>query len=68
MDKADAIKWFGNGAALARALGVSTSAVSQWDEIPLDRQCQIEVLTGGRLEADRSRITPPSWSRQRASQ
>jgi transcriptional repressor of cell division inhibition gene dicB len=53
MTKSQAIEHFGSAAALARALGVSRSAVSHWpEEIPLGRQYQIEVATKGALRAD----------------
>lgn len=58
MKKSDAIKHFGTQTALARALGIGKASVGQWDEIPLDRQCQIEILTAGALKADRHRLFP----------
>ncbi|MBB1489077.1 Cro/CI family transcriptional regulator [Oceanospirillum sediminis] len=54
MNKKTAIDYFGSAAKLAKALGVSRSAVSQWDEcIPPLRAFQIEHITNGRLMADR---------------
>jgi biotin operon repressor len=42
---------------LAEALGISRSAVWQWRKgIPIDRQCQIEVITQGALVADREQL------------
>ncbi len=53
-----AVDYFGTKAAIADALGIKRSAVSQWGEtIPKGRAYQIEVLTGGMLKAD-SRSTP----------
>lgn len=52
MKKQDAISHFGTQAALSAALGVSESAISQWDEIPPIRQLQLEAATGGVLAAD----------------
>lgn len=53
MTKSQAIEHFGSAAELARAIGVSRSAISHWpEEIPRGRQYQIEVLTSGRLTAD----------------
>lgn len=50
MNKKVAIDYFGSAAKLAKALGVSRSAVSQWDDtIPLLRAYQIEKITNGRL-------------------
>lgn len=56
MTKDDAIKHFGSLAAVGRALGVGRAAVCAWDEIPIGRQCQLEVLTGGTLKADRDKL------------
>lgn len=56
MTTAEAINHFKTTVALARALGVTPSAISQWGERPpLGRQYQIEVRTGGALRADRSK-------------
>lgn len=54
-----AVDYFGTKAAIADALGIKRSAVSQWGEtIPKGRAYQIEVLTDGKLKAD-SRSAPP---------
>lgn len=48
------IEHFGTKAAVARALGVSMAAVSQWGEmVPVGRAYQIEVITGGKLKASK---------------
>ncbi len=48
------IKHFGGVGATARVLGISKQAVSKWpDPIPLGRQYQIEVLTEGKMRAER---------------
>jgi len=53
-----AVDYFGTKAAIADALGIKRSAVSQWGEtIPQGRAYQIEVLTGGKLKAS-ARSTP----------
>lgn len=53
-----AVDYFGTKAAIADALGIKRSAVSQWGEtIPKGRAYQIEVLTDGKLKADQ-RSTP----------
>lgn len=53
---AQTINYFGNAAALARALGISSQAVSRWNGVVNDlRAYQIEVLTGGRLRHDELR-------------
>lgn len=42
---------------MADALGIGRAAVYQWgDEPPIDRQCQIEVMTSGALIADREKV------------
>jgi len=49
----DAIKFFKGVANLARVVKVTRAAIYKWGERPpLDRQCQIEVMTGGALKAD----------------
>lgn len=54
-----AVDYFGTKAAIADALGIKRSAVSQWGEtIPKGRAYQIEVLTDGKLKVD-SRRAPP---------
>ena len=44
---------------LASALHITKSAVSQWKKngaIPFDRQCQIQVVTDGRVLANKERV------------
>jgi len=54
MKTSDAIQHFGSSAALARALGINRSAVHQWgDKPPVPRQYQIQVVTDGKLVAER---------------
>lgn len=56
MDKATAISFFGTQADMARALGVSRSAVWQWaDPIPEPRSSHV-IATIKRLQAERTRI------------
>lgn len=47
------IEWFGSKSAMAKALGVSRAAVSQWiaEGIPAARAIQIEALTEGKFKA-----------------
>ena len=45
-----------NMAKIARALGVTQQFVSTWkkkDAIPIERQCQLEVITDRALRANR---------------
>jgi DNA-binding transcriptional regulator YdaS (Cro superfamily) len=53
MTTEEAIKHFNNAATLARALGISKSAVSQWGLFPpRAQQLEIQELTGGLLRAE----------------
>ena len=48
------IEYFGNKASLARELGVSRTAVSQWcrqSKIPAAKCIEIEILTSGTFTA-----------------
>ncbi len=52
MTKQEAIKFYGSGAALARALGLTRQAVSLWPDIVPDLyQYKLQVLTRGKLKA-----------------
>lgn len=53
MKKSDAVKHFGQKIDLAKALGVSPAAVTQWPEdgIPMRRQYELERITDGQLKA-----------------
>ncbi|SDI28514.1 DNA-binding transcriptional regulator Cro [Vreelandella titanicae] len=54
MKTIDAIKHFGGKKIdLAKALGLSPSAITQWgDDVPLLRQYQLERITKGALKAE----------------
>lgn len=53
MKTKDAILYFGSKSQLAKNLGLTKSAVSQWpDDVPELRAYQIERLTEGALKAD----------------
>lgn len=48
-----AIDYFGNQAALAKALNITTSAITQWgEEVPARRALELEKLTAGALGAE----------------
>jgi DNA-binding transcriptional regulator YdaS (Cro superfamily) len=50
MKTKDAIAHFGTAAALARAVGISSPAVSQWGElVPLATAARLEKITNGAL-------------------
>jgi hypothetical protein len=56
MTKTEALKHFGNDIfKLADALGCRSQAVYKWpgDTVPAGRQWQLEVITKGKLKADR---------------
>ena len=54
MTKAEAIKHFGGSTKVAKALGITKQAVYKWpEELPEGRQFQIEILTQGKLKAER---------------
>ncbi|MFM1711879.1 Cro/CI family transcriptional regulator [Aeromonas salmonicida] len=55
MKKNDVLEYFGGVSKAANALGITRSAVSQWDEIiPESSAYKIESLTGGKLKAEPS--------------
>jgi len=48
-------RYYGSQVEIGRALGLSRATVNQWfrrNNIPLGRQYQIELATGGKLKAD----------------
>lgn len=49
------IAHYGSQAETARALGLKQPSIAEWKQatIPYDRQCQIQINTGGRLLARR---------------
>ena len=52
MTKQEVLDYFGGGAAVARALGISHPSVTNWtDPLPDLRQLEIERLTNGELRA-----------------
>jgi len=54
MKKQDAIEHFGDAVKLAKALGISKQAVYKWpDVVPEGRQYQLEIVTQGKLQAER---------------
>ena len=55
MTYAELIAHYGSQTDAARALGIKSSSVFEWKEkgVPLPRQAQYELLTEGKLKADR---------------
>jgi DNA-binding transcriptional regulator YdaS (Cro superfamily) len=53
MTYSDLVQHYGSQAAAARALGLAQPSIHEWQQttIPYDRQCQIQIATGGRLLA-----------------
>lgn len=43
---AEAVKGAGGVAALARKLGISQPAISQWDRVPVERVKAVSEITG----------------------
>ena len=52
---AQAIDLVGGNAALARFLGISREAVSQWDRCPAERVVAVSEATGGRIQPEQLR-------------
>lgn len=72
MFKADVLAHFEDSPiAVARAIGITRSAVNQWgDRVPLDKALRLESATGGTLRVDWSEygLPEPRHSRkQRAA-
>jgi transcriptional repressor of cell division inhibition gene dicB len=60
MNYTQLINHFQTQQKVAQALGINQSAVSLWHKagyIPIGRQYQIQVITGGALQADGSKIS-----------
>jgi len=56
MKTKDAAEFFGSKSKLAMALDIYPSAITQWgEEVPLIRQYQIQVLSKGKLKADKAK-------------
>lgn len=61
MKKQDAMKHFGGASKLASALNIAPAAVSQWGEnVPLGRAYQIELMTKGKLKAQKQEFKKAS--------
>ncbi len=56
MKKQEVLEYFGGIKQTAKALGVSIQAVYKWESVPLGRQYQIQVMTGGRLQAGQKAV------------
>ena len=60
MRKDEAVRHFGTAAALAEALGIAPSSVSEWGEfVPRGRAYELQVLTGGVLRVDPAAYEKP---------
>jgi len=60
MTTEQAVAHFGGVKKLADALGISRAAVYQWGaHPPLDRQCQIEIVSGAAIRAAIARPAAP---------
>jgi DNA-binding transcriptional regulator YdaS (Cro superfamily) len=56
-----AVKKVGSITNLAKLLGVTTQAISQWEVIPMQRVLEIEHITG----VDRERLRPDLFRRRK---
>ncbi len=54
MYKKDVIDHFGTQRAVAKALGISDAAVSQWKEVIPENLYRLEVVTAGALKYQES--------------
>ena len=52
MTKDEAVKWAGTPGMLAERLGISPSAVSQWERVPELQQYRLWRLSAGALVVD----------------
>jgi len=52
MTKEEAVKWAGTSGMLAERLGISPSAVSQWERVPELQQYRLWRLSAGALVVD----------------
>ena len=60
MKTAQVIQHFGSKAAVARALGITPSAVNQWKEVvPLATAARLEKITQGKLALDVDQYVKP---------
>ena len=60
MKTQEVIRHFGSQAAVARALGITSSAVNQWKEVvPLATAARLEKITGGELVLDVDQYVKP---------
>lgn len=50
MTKDEAIQWAGSNKHLAEKLGITESAVSQWDDVPELQQYRLQRMSYGLLE------------------
>jgi Putative antitoxin of bacterial toxin-antitoxin system, YdaS/YdaT len=56
-----AVKSVGSITNLARLLGLTTQAISQWEEIPMQRVLEVEHIT----KVDRERLRPDLFRRRK---
>jgi len=59
------LRAFGGPSALARRLGITHSAISQWPHkrLPLARALQIEAMSGGQFTAEELNPGAAEWKR-----
>jgi transcriptional repressor of cell division inhibition gene dicB len=66
MRKADVIAHFGTQVAVARAIGLTKSAINQWPErVPFESALRVQAATGGLLSVDMALYELPELPRPR---
>lgn len=65
----DLITHYGTQAEAARRLGLSQPSIHEWQHstIPYDRQCQIQIETGGKLRASKDHDAREIAKREQAA-
>lgn len=67
MTKEEAIQWAGGHTDLAERLGITSSAVSQWTEVPELQQYRLHTLSAGHLPIDdKFKVQPRSQQEKQA--
>ncbi len=56
----EAVSAAGGASVLARQLGVTRQAISQWDRVPAERAIQVEAASGVSRERLRPDLYPPA--------
>lgn len=71
MKPQDVIKYFGTQSAAAEALGFGQSSIANWvarGKVPPISQLKLEIITGGKLKADKQILAVPKKAKGKVSQ